>query len=341
MSKKVILSGDRPTGPLHIGHYLGTLKSRVEMQHDYETFIMVADAQAITDNVGDIAKVRNNIFEVVCDYLAVGIDPKISHIFIQSCLPQLPELTMYFLNVVSIQRIGHNPTVKSEMKTRGYTDSVPAGFYLYPIYQVADIVAFGTHVVPVGNDQVPMIELARDVVRNFNEQFNKEVLVLPEVYQPKIGARLPGVDGNKMSKSQGNAIYLSDENDEIIKKIKKMKSDPNRKSLEDPGDPSEAVAFSYLEAFHPDPRRVEELKEHYQRGGMPDKVLKEETAQVLIAFIEPIRERRKEFSSQPDLVYEIIRKGTMAAEAKAAKTLAAVKEAMGINYPFIKPHVLQ
>ncbi len=336
MQKKVLLSGDRPTGPLHIGHYLGTLRSRVEMQREYESYIMVADAQAITDNFGDIAKVRNNIFEVVCDYLAVGIDPKMSHIFIQSCLPQLPELTMYFLNAVSIQRIGHNPTVKSEMRTRGFSDSVPAGFYLYPIYQVADIVAFGANVVPVGNDQVPMIELARDVVNNFNEQFKKKVLVLPEAIQPKIGARLPGVDGQKMSKSQGNAIYLGDEDDEIVKKIKKMKSDPNRKSLEDPGDPNEAVAFNYLEAFHPDQNRVEELKEHYRRGGMPDKLLKDETAQMLISFISPIRKRRKEFSAHPDVVYDVIRKGTQAAEARAAQTLAQVKIAMGIDYPFMK-----
>ena len=336
MSKKVLLTGDRPTGPLHIGHYIGSLKNRVKMQDDCETFIMVADAQAFTDNFDDIDKVRRNIFEVVCDYLAVGIDPEKSHIFIQSYIPELPELTLYLLNTVSIQRIGHNPTVKSEMKMRGYNESVPAGFYLYPMYQVADITAFGAHFVPVGKDQAPMMELTRDVVKKFNDQFKKDVLVSPEGVYPGLGKTLPGCDGQKMSKSLGNAIYLSDENDEIVKKLKKMKSDPDRKSLEDGGDPEKVVAFSYLDIFHPDQDMVSELKEHYKRGGLPDKDVKEKTTEMLISIIEPIRERRKEFESNQDVVFDIINKGTEAAREKAAKTLDDVKSAMGINYSFMK-----
>ena len=197
MSKKVLLTGDRPTGPLHMGHYIGSLRNRVKMQEDCETYIMIADAQAFTDNFGDIDKVRRNIFEVVCDYLAVGIDPEKSHIFIQSYIPELPELTLYYLNTVSIQRIGHNPTVKAEMKMRGFNESVPAGFYLYPIFQVADITAFGADYVPVGKDQMPMLELTRDVVRKFNEQFKKEVLVMPEGVYSGLGRTLPGCDGQK------------------------------------------------------------------------------------------------------------------------------------------------
>ncbi len=336
MTKKVLLTGDRPTGPLHIGHYIGSLQNRVEMQKKCETYIMIADAQAITDNFGDISKVKNNIFEVTCDYLAVGINPEESNIFVQSYIPELPELTMYYLNTVTIQRIGHNPTVKSEMKMRGYGEGVTAGFYLYPIYQVADITGFGANYVPVGKDQTPMLELTRDVVRRFNEQFNKEVLVMPEGIYPSLDRTLPGTDGQKMSKSLGNAIYLSDENDAIAKKVKKMKSDPDRKSLEDGGDPEKAVAFTYLEIFHPDQDKVSELKDQYRKGGMPDKVIKDLTTDMLIALIEPIRERRRHFEKNPDAVYEVINQGTFAAREKAAKTLCDVKDAMGINYPFLK-----
>lgn len=333
--RKVILTGDRPTGALHIGHYIGSLKNRVEMQKDCETYIMVADTQAITDNFDDIKKVRDNIFEVVCDYLAVGIDPQYSNIFVQSYIPELPELTQYYLNTVTIQRIGHNPTVKAEMKMRGYTEGVPAGFYLYPIFQVADITAFGAHYVPVGKDQAPMMELTRDVVRRFNELYKKEVLVVPEGVYPGLGKTLPGHDGQKMSKSLNNAIYLSDDDDTIVKKVKKMKSDPNRKSLEDGGDPDQAIAFTYLDIFHPDKAKVEELKDHYRRGGLPDKVVKEETADILVNLIKPIRERRKKYSQNPDAVYDIINKGTEKARAKAAGTLSAVRDAMGINYEFM------
>lgn len=335
MPKKVLLTGDRPTGPLHIGHYMGSLQKRLELQTTCETYIMIADAQAITDHFDNLEKVRSSVLEVVCDYLAVGLDPSKCSIFIQSQLPQLPELTMYCLNTVSIQRIGHNPTVKAEMKMRGYEESVPAGFYLYPIYQVADIIAFDADYVPVGKDQAPMLELARDVVRHFNAQVGKETLVTPEAIFPHTGKTLPGIDGQKMSKSLGNAIYLADEDDVIAKKVKKMRSDPSRKSLEDGGDPDEAIAFTYLELFHPDQTRVEELKDRYRRGGLPDKTVKDETLEVLINFITPIRQKRKQIAQDKSLIYDTLRQGTAQAQAKAECTLRRVKEAMGLDYSFL------
>lgn len=332
MKKKVILTGDRPTGPLHLGHYVGSLLKRCELQSSMETFIMLADAQAITDNFKDINKVRTNILEVACDYLAVGIDPKKSHIFIQSQLPALPELAMYYLNLVTIERIGHNPTVKQEVKLRGFKEGVPAGFYLYPLYQVADITAFQADIVPVGPDQAPMIELTRDIVRKFNDLYQTNALVMPEAVYPKGEKTLPGLDGQKMSKSLGNAIYLSDENDEIAKKVKKMKSDPSRTSIEMGGDPEKAIAFTYLDTFDRDEHALKTLKEHYQRGGLPDKVVKERVTEILIALIEPIRERRKTYRSDPEQVFAILKAGTQAAQVKTAHTLHLVKTAMGIEY---------
>lgn len=332
MKKKVLLTGDRPTGPLHIGHYFGSLSKRVELQESCETYIMIADAQAITDNHKDINKVKTNIHEVVCDYLAVGIDPQKSHIFIQSLLPQLPELTMYFLNLVTIQRIGHNPTVKAEVKSRGFDEGVPAGFYLYPIFQVSDIVAFQANLVPVGIDQMPMLELSRDIVRKFNELYKTDALVVPEGVFPKDEKTILGLDGQKMSKSLNNAIFLKDEEEEIIKKIKKMKSDPNRKSIEDPGDPDKAIAFSYLELFDLDSKHVEDLKRRYREGGMPDKVVKERLAEVMLDFLRPIRERRREFAKDRDFINKILSDGTNQAYEKANQTLTAVKKAMGIDY---------
>lgn len=333
MSKrKVLLTGDRPTGPLHLGHYVGSLLKRCELQSAMETYIMLADAQAITDNFKDINKVRTNIFEVTCDYLAVGIDPTMSHIFIQSQLPALPELAMYYLNLITIERIGHNPTVKQEVKLRGFKEGVPAGFYLYPIFQAADITAFQANVVPVGPDQAPMMELTRDVVKKFNDLYKTDALVLPEAIYPKNEKTLPGIDGQKMSKSLNNAIYLSDENDEIVKKVKKMKSDPNRTSIEQGGDPNEAIAFTYLDLFDPDQEKVYQLKEHYRKGGLPDKIVKERVTEVLIALIEPIRTRRKTFHSDPAQIFSILKQGTDAARAKASHTLHQVKSAMGIAY---------
>lgn len=332
MGKKIILTGDRPTGPLHLGHYVGSLLKRCELQGSMETYIMLADAQAITDNFKDINKVRSNILEVTCDYLAVGIDPQKSHIFIQSQLPALPELAMYYLNLVTIERIGHNPTVKQEVKLRGFKEGVPAGFYLYPLYQVADITAFQADVVPVGPDQAPMIELTRDVVKKFNDLYKSDALVMPEAIFPKGEKTLPGLDGQKMSKSLGNAIYLSDENDEIVKKVKKMKSDPNRTSIEQGGDPEKAIAFTYLDYFDPDQAAVSDLKDHYRRGGLPDKVVKERVTEVLTSVITPIRERRKVFHNDPAGVFSILKAGTEAAKAKTARTLSLVKASMGIEY---------
>jgi len=333
MKKKILLTGDRPTGPLHIGHYIGSIKNRVEMQSQYETYIMVADSQAITDNFDNIEKVRENVYEVVADYLACGIDPKKASIFLQSQISPLPEITQYLLNVVSINRIGHNPTVKAESKQKGFEESVPAGFYLYPIYQAADIVAFDANVVPVGVDQAPMIELTRDVVKKFNALYGN-VFVEPEGIFPKIDTAVPGIDGNKMSKSLGNAIYLKDSRDEIAKKIKKMKSDSSRTSIDQPGDPEKAIAFTYLDIFDEDKGFVEKLKEDYRRGGLGDKVIKDRVLDVLDAFIAPIRERRKAIFENKSLIEEVIKEGTKVAYQKAQNTLHRQKKAMGLTYDF-------
>lgn len=333
--KKILLTGDRPTGPLHIGHYIGSLINRVKLQDTHENFIMLADSQALTDNFDDIDKVKNNIFEVLSDYLACGIDPSKSTIFIQSMVPALSEITQYLLNVISINRIGHNPTVKNEIKQKGYAESVPAGFYLYPIFQVADIVAFDADVVPVGRDQAPMLELCRDVAGKYNQLYG-DVLVLPEPMYPTITNNLPGIDGNKMSKSLGNAISLLDTEKEIAKKIKKMKSDSSRQSINDPGDPSKAVAFSYLDAFDEDKEAVESLKNQYRQGGLGDKVVKERTLQVIESLIAPIRERRIEIRKDKNLLESILAEGTEKAKEKAEKTLSRCKKAMGIDYTFLK-----
>ncbi len=333
MAKKVLLTGDRPTGPLHLGHYVGSLKNRIEMQGSHEVYIMIADAQALTDNFKDINKVRTNILEVAADYLAVGIDPELCNIFVQSCLPELPELTMYFLNLVTIQQIGHNPTVKAECKMRGFEESVPAGFYLYPIFQVADILAFQAHVVPVGPDQTPMLELARDVARKFNDLYKTKVFVTPEGVYPKMERTLPGFDGQKMSKSLGNAIYLGDAEADVIKKVKKMKSDENRSSPADPGDPEKAIAFTYLDFFDPETSFVDDLKERYRKGGLPDSAVKDRLIQVLLAFLKPIRERREMFHKDPEALFSILQRGTEKAKEKTLNTLSLAKKAMGIEYP--------
>ncbi|MCH9621717.1 MAG: Tryptophan--tRNA ligase 2 [Chlamydiia bacterium] len=335
MKKKTLLSGDRPTGPLHIGHYIGTLKNRIKMQHEYETFIMVADSQAITDYYDNVSKVKQNVYDVVADYIACGIDPQLATIFIQSMIPQLPEITQYLMNVISINRIGHNPTVKTELKQKGFEESVPAGFYLYPIYQASDIIAFDADAVPVGVDQAPMVELTRDVVKKFNSQYSKEVFTEPEAVFAKIEKNLPGLDGNKMSKSLGNAIYLKDSRDEIVKKVKKMKSDASRTSISDPGNPDEAVAFSYLDHFDEDQAEVEKLKEQYRQGGIGDKVIKERTLEVLDAFIAPIRERRAELFEDKSYIEKVLREGTEVAFERAAATLKRQKAAMGLEYDFL------
>ena len=334
MKKKVLLTGDRPTGALHLGHFIGSLKNRVQLQETCETYVMIADAQALTDNYDDVNKVKNSIHEVVSDYLAVGIDPSKTNIFIQSCIHELPELTMFYMNLVTIQHLGHNPTVKAETKMRGFKEGVPAGFYLYPIYQVADITAFKADIVPVGLDQAPMLELTRDIVRKFNTLYKTEVLVTPEALYPHLKGALPGVDGQKMSKSLGNAIYLSDEKEAIIAKVKKMKSDPGRLSVTDPGDPEKAIAFSYLDAFDPEKSFVEELKERYRKGTVSDKEVKERVIDVLDTFLDPIRTNRKQFYADKSHILSIIKEGTAQARTKAAQTLKGVRAAMGIDYSF-------
>lgn len=329
--KKVILTGDRPTGPLHVGHYIGSLKNRVVLQDEYKQYILIADMQALTDNAKNPEKVRENIKEVALDYLAVGINPEKTDIFIQSMIPELSELTMYYLNLVSVARLERNPTVKEELKHRQFGDGIPTGFFVYPVSQAADITAFGAHVVPVGEDQKPMIELTREIVRKFNTTY-KEVLVEPEALIPKI-SRLPGIDGkNKMSKSLGNAIYLKDDEDVITKKIMSMYTDPNHIKVEDPGNVKDNPVFMYLDAFGTDYDTIEELKHQYEKGGLGDVKVKRYLNEVMQEFLKPIREKRKELEKDLPYVYEILRTGTENARVRAEDTLKKVKEAMGINY---------
>ena len=338
MSKKIILTGDRPTGQLHIGHYVGSLRNRVELQNsgEYETFIMIADAQALTDNAKNPEKVRDNILQVALDYLAVGIDPTKTTIFIQSQIPQLPELAMFYANLVSIARLERNPTVKTEIKQKNFGEGVPSGFVFYPISQAADITAFKATTVPVGEDQLPMIELTREVARSFNQTYNKEVLVEPEAMLPPegISRRLPGIDGMdaKMSKSLNNGIYLADSADVVKQKVMQMYTDPGHIRVEDPGKVDGNVVFVYLDVFAKDTQKVSELKEHYKRGGLGDVAVKQYLIEVLEEVLEPIRTKRQELEKDPEAVYAILETGTTRAEQVAAQTLSEVKDAMKINY---------
>lgn len=331
-TKKVILTGDRPTGALHLGHYVGSLKSRIELQHTYNQYIMIADAQALTDNAKTPEKVRENVIEVALDYLACGIDPKVSTIFIQSQLPQLPELTQYYLNLVTWNRLKHNPTVKLEIRQKDFGESVPAGFMTYPVSQAADITAFKASVVPVGEDQLPMIEQTNEIVRHFNRTYKCRVLWKCEALIPKIG-RLPGIDGNaKMSKSLNNGIYLKDEEDILRQKVKKMYTDPNHLRVEDPGKVEGNPVFIYLDAFGKDVNKIQELKDHYQRGGLGDSVVKAYLFEVLNEFLTPIREKRKTFAKDNEYVLQVLKEGTEAAYVTAEKTLREVKDVMKLNY---------
>ena len=343
---KIILTGDRPTGKLHVGHYVGSLKRRVELQNSGEfdkIFIMIADAQALTDNADNPAKIRDNIMEVALDYLSVGIDPAKSNIFIQSHVAELTELTFYYMNLVTVSRLQRNPTVKAEIQMRNFEASIPVGFFTYPISQAADITAFRATTVPVGEDQEPMLEQAREIVRRFNYIYG-ETLVEPEILLPDNAAclRLPGTDGKaKMSKSLGNCIYLSEEPEEIQKKIMSMYTDPGHLRVQDPGKIEGNTVFTYLDAFcrpeHferylPDYPNLAELKAHYQRGGLGDVKVKRFLNSIMQETLEPIRNRRKEFSKDIPAVYEMLRKGCEVARATAAETLADVKKAMKINY---------
>ena len=333
--KKTILTGDRPTGKLHLGHYTGSLKNRVALQNQdkYNMFIMVADQQALTDNAKNPKKIVDNLLEVVMDYISVGLDPAKTNLFIQSQIPELAELTVYYLNLVTVARLHRNPTVKSEIQQKGFGESIPAGFFVYPVSQVADITAFKADLVPVGNDQKPMIEQAREVVRSFNNIYG-EVLVEPEgMYPEGIEGRLPGLDGKaKMSKSLGNAIYLSDEADVVQKKVMSMFTDPNHIRVEDPGCVENNAVFTYLDAFCKDKDTLEEMKAHYRRGGLGDVKVKRYLNDILQAELEPIRARRKELEKNKDYLYEVLRKGSDNARAVAAQTLSEVRDAMGIEY---------
>lgn len=330
--KKIILTGDRPTGPLHLGHYVGSLKARVELQDSCEQYVMIADAQALTDHAKEPQKVRDNVLQVMLDYLAVGIDPHKTTIFIQSLLPQLPELTMYYLNLVTLNRLKHNPTVKQEIKDKGLEESVPAGFMIYPVSQAADITAFKADLVPVGEDQLPMIEQTHEIVRHFNQTYQCDVLVRPEAVIPKV-ARLPGTDGKpKMGKTLGNCIFLSDSADVVAKKVKGMYTDPGHIRVEDPGKVEGNPVFTYLDVFDPDKKKIEELKAHYQRGGLGDSVVKKYLNDILQSFLEPIRTRREEYAKEPRAIMQILKMGTERAEKAAAQTLKEVREVMHLNY---------
>lgn len=332
----IILTGDRPSGKLHLGHFVGSLETRVKLQADpnNELFIMIADQQALTDNAKNPEKVLASVKEVALDYLAVGLDPSKSTIFIQSQIPQLPELTVYYLNLVTLARLERNPTVKSEIQQKGFGQSIPSGFLVYPVSQAADITAFKATHVPVGDDQKPMIEQAREVVRDFNRIYDTEALVEPEVMLPEKGrGRLVGIDGKgKMSKSLNNGIYLSDSADEIEKKVMKMYTDPNHIRVEDPGQVEGNVVFTYLDIFDSDKEKVAELKEHYQRGGLGDMTIKRYLNEVLQDYLAPIRARREEYAKDPEYVMNMLKEGSQKAERVAASTLAEVKAAMGINY---------
>lgn len=343
---KIILTGDRPTGRLHIGHYVGSLRRRVELQNSGEydkIFIMIADAQALTDNADNPEKVRQNIIEVALDYLACGLDPAKSTMFIQSQLSELCELTFFYMNLVTVSRLQRNPTVKSEIQMRNFESSIPVGFFTYPISQASDITAFKATTVPVGEDQEPMIEQTREIVRKFNSIYG-ETLVEPDILLPdnKVCLRLPGTDGKaKMSKSLGNCIYLAEEPEDIRKKVMSMYTDPDHLKVEDPGKVEGNTVFTYLDAFcnpdHfgkylPDYQSLDELKAHYMRGGLGDVKVKKFLNAVLQEELEPIRNRRKEFQKDIPYVYRVLREGSIAAQKVAAQTLADVKSAMKINY---------
>ncbi len=345
--KKIILTGDRPTGKLHMGHYVGSLKRRVELQNSGEfddIYIMIADAQALTDNFDNPEKVRQNIIEVALDYLSVGLDPAKSTLFIQSMVPQLTELSFYYMNLVTVSRVQRNPTVKSEIQMRGFGGSIPVGFFCYPISQAADITAFKATLVPVGEDQLPMLEQTKEIVRSFNRIYNTDALVEPDIMLPDndICRRLPGTDGKaKMSKSLGNCIYLSDDEKTVQQKIMNMYTDPTHIKVSDPGHLEGNTVFTYLDAFSkpedfakylPEYKNLDELKEHYTRGGLGDVKIKRFLNSIVQAELEPIRVRRREYEKDIAAVYDILKAGSDKAREVAEATLQDVKNAMQINY---------
>lgn len=330
----IILTGDRPTGPLHLGHFVGSLRNRVTYQDTYRQFVMLADAQALTDNMDDIGKVHRNVVEVALDYLAVGIDPARTTVLIQSQIPELTELTFYYLNLVTVARLERNPTVKQEIIMRGFERDIPAGFLTYPASQAADITAFKASVVPVGEDQIPMIEQCNEIVRKFNRTYGgeKDILVECKAIVPEVG-RLPGIDGRaKMSKSLGNTINLGASADEIRAAVKQVYTDPLHLKVSDPGHLEGNVAFIYLDAFDTDKAGLEEMKAHYTRGGLGDSVVKKRLEGILQDLLAPIRARREEFAKDRGQVLQILKEGTMKAREVAAQTTDEVRKALGLSY---------
>ena len=344
MERKTILTGDRPTGKLHLGHYAGSLRNRVELQNSgkYDMYVFIADMQALTDNAKNPQKIRDNIIEVALDYLSVGLDPEKTCIFVQSQIPALSELTMYYMNLVSLARLKRNPTIKSEIKERGFGETIPVGFLTYPISQAADITAFDADLVPVGEDQAPILEQDIEIVRTFNSIYGKTLKEPKQLTPENVCKRLPGIDGkNKMSKSLGNCIYLSDTPEEVTKKVMTMYTDPNHIRVEDPGDTKNNPVFMYLEAFStdehfakylPEFKNLEDLKNHYEQGGVGDVKIKKFLANVLNDVLTPIRERRAIYENNIEAVYKMLEEGSKKARAKSEEVLTRVRKAIGIEY---------
>ena len=344
MERKTILTGDRPTGKLHLGHYAGSLRNRVELQNSgkYDMYVFIADMQALTDNAKNPQKISDNIIEVALDYLSVGLDPKKTCIFVQSQIPALSELTMYYMNLVSLARLKRNPTIKSEIKERGFGETIPVGFLTYPISQAADITAFDADLVPVGEDQAPILEQDIEIVRTFNSIYGKTLKEPKQLTPENVCKRLPGIDGkNKMSKSLGNCIYLSDTPEEVTKKVMTMYTDPNHIRVEDPGDTKNNPVFMYLEAFStdehfakylPEFKNLEDLKTHYEQGGVGDVKIKKFLANVLNDILTPIRERRAIYENNIEAVYKMLEEGSKKARAKSEEVLARVRKAIGVEY---------
>lgn len=344
MERKTILTGDRPTGKLHLGHYAGSLRNRVELQNSgkYDMYVFIADMQALTDNAKNPQKIRDNIIEVALDYLSVGLDPEKTCIFVQSQIPALSELTMYYMNLVSLARLKRNPTIKSEIKERGFGETIPVGFLTYPISQAADITAFDADLVPVGEDQAPILEQDIEIVRTFNSIYGKTLKEPKQLTPENVCKRLPGIDGkNKMSKSLGNCIYLSDTPEEVTKKVMTMYTDPNHIRVEDPGNTKNNPVFMYLEAFStdehfakylPEFKNLEDLKTHYEQGGVGDVKIKKFLANVLNDVLTPIRERRAIYENNIEAVYKMLEEGSKKARAKSEEVLARVRKAIGVEY---------
>jgi len=330
--KKVVLTGERPTGPLHIGHYFGSLENRVRLQNEYETFIMSADMQALTDNYDNPKKIQDNVLETVLDNLAVGINPEITTLFIQSQIPELTELFTFYLNLVTVSRLERNPTIKTEIAQKGFDESVPAGFLCYPVSQAADITAFKAELVPVGEDQLPLIEQTNEIVRRFNRIYNTNILKECEAVLSKT-SRLIGTDGNaKMSKSLGNTIYIKDSPDVIKQKVMGMYTDPNHIKIDDPGKVEGNAVFAYLDVFDSNREELEELKSNYRKGGLGDVKLKKRLTDLIVAKLEPFQKVRKEYENNMDEVVKIVKKGNEKARERAAFTLNSVRDAVGVNY---------